>query len=525
MKTFRQEVCNLYLWAILLILPILVHNKYQDITGFKLVFFLGVFSIFFICSVIAIIGKYVSYYDMGIELPRLQTNLRSMNGLDWSILFFGLIALISALTSRYGIRHALLADQALFVGGIMLLFLSIAFYLFSRGADAGRMTYIYGFFISASIVVLIGVLNHLKVDPLGMHKENVIDTFDVMASTIGNFDYYHGYAAMALIFFAAYRAGMKYDWKALAVDCFLVICYLDTWTSRAGGTYAGLLFGAAMLVFVGLFSLSQLKNLFWQGILAGIGGLLAEIICYYNSWMWSAIDTEISGYFLHRHLWMPIGVVCLVIWLLISREEKKGNAQKVEFLLQRIQKPYVIFVTLLLVGITFFIVFTPQGGVISGRSFIWDDVKVLYWKGTIREKFLGIGLGCIDLARERFHMYTDPEVYMEKALRYETAHNEIYEYTLEMGVLGIISYIAVVVNFFVSFFREMFRSVTVDDGALSTNVRAAVVHKREFACCAVLFAAYLGQGMTNGPNPVPTIVAFTFLALFRRYQIPDVDEF
>ena len=125
MKTFRQEVCNLYLWAILLILPILVHNKYQDITGFKLVFFLGVFSIFFICSVIAIIGKYVSYYDMGIELPRLQTNLRSMNGLDWSILFFGLIALISALTSRYGIRHALLADQALFVGGIMLLFLSV----------------------------------------------------------------------------------------------------------------------------------------------------------------------------------------------------------------------------------------------------------------------------------------------------------------------------------------------------------------------------------------------------------------
>lgn len=529
MKTFQREVCNLYLWAMLLILPILVHNKYEDITGFKEVFFLGIFTLFLVCSMIAVIGKYASYRSMGADLPKVRDGLRSMSVLDWSILAFGIVAILSSLTTRYGLRHALLADGALFVGGAMFLCLMIAFFLFSRGAEAARMGYIYGFYVSSFFVVLLGLLNHLRIDPLGMHKDNVMDTFVVMASTIGNFDYYHGYVSLVLMFFAAYRADMKRGWQTVMVDVFLVMSYLDVWLSRASGTYVGVAYGLVILVFMGLLSFSRFKNLFWQGILAGIAGILAEGLCHYKADIWYAIDYEISGRLLRRHLWLPVGIICLVIWLILLKKEKDGNTQKIEEILVKFRRPYVILAAIMLIGATAFVVLTPQGGILSGRAFIWDDIKKMYPLGSVREKIIGIGSGCIDFARKRLHMITDPNVDYLYSMGYETAHNELYEYGLELGILGVVSYICAEVSCFTSYFRAMLGSQS-DAGMKASasdreDMATGVPYERELGCCAVLFAAYLGQGMTNGPNPVPTIVAFTFLALFRRYQIPDVDEF
>ena len=524
MRTFRKEACNLYLWAVLLILPVLAHNKYGDITGTKEIVFLGIFAVFFLCSMIAIGGKYASDRSMGADAPKLRDCLRSMSVLDWSALIFGVIAILSALTTRYGLRHALLADGALFVGGILLLCLSIAFFLISRGADAMRVSYIYAFFVSSLLVVLLGILNHLQMDPLGMHRNNVMDTFNVMASTIGNIDYYHGYTALALMFFAAYRADMRPGWKTAAVDLFLLLCYMDAWLARASGIYAGLAYGLVILVFMSILSFERFKNLFWQGMLAGIAGMLAELLCRHKEWLWNTVDGEISGWLLHRHMWLPAGAACLAIWLLLLKTEKNGNEQRTEAVLAKLQKPYMILAVLLLAGATLFVVLTPQGGMLSGRAFIWDDIRRMFPQGSIREKLIGIGPGCIDFARKRLNMITDADVDYLYSMGYETAHNELYEYGLELGILGLLAYICMEAGFLASYFRIALGAGRTAFGRERPAEEVFDVYERELGCCAVLFAAYLGQGMTNGPNPVPTIVAFTFLALFRRYQIPEIDE-
>lgn len=527
MKTFRREACNIYLWAMLLVLPVLVHNKYEDITGFKEVFFLGVFALFFVCSVIAIIGKYASYRSMGVELPKLKDGLRSMSLLDWSVLAFGVIAILSALTTRYGLRHALLADGALFVGGVMLLCLAVAFFLFSRGAEAARGNYVYGFWVSSAFVAVIGLLNHWGVDPLGMHRENAIETIGFMASTIGNTDYFNGYLAVTLMFFAAYRADMKRDWKAAMVDALLLVDSISVWTARASGVFGGISYGLVILGFMSLSSFARFKNLFWQGMLFGIAGLIAKILCHYNEAFYYSFLYEISGRLFEKRVWLIIGLVCLAVWLFLWKAEKDGNAGKVESALVKLRKPCVVLAVLAFVLATAFVVLTPKGGELSGRAFIWDYIKLMYPQGSIREKIIGIGPGCIDFARKRLNMFTDPGVDYLYSLGFETAHNELYEYGYELGILGVLAYICIEVGVFASYFRTVLGGkVSGADDSVSGGMKSAsgVPFEREMGCCAVLFAAYIGQGMTNGPNPVPTIVAFTFLALFRRYQIPDSDE-
>ena len=521
MKTFRQEACNVYLWAMLLVIPVIVQNKYQNITGIKESFFIAVAVIFIICNMIAIIGKHISDRNMGIEIPGLRDQLKSMSMLDWCMFAFGLIAFISSLTTRYGLRHALLADVALFVGGITIFFLSLAFLMFSRGAEAARMSYIYGFWFSSFVVVGVGFLNHLRIDPLGIHQGNVADTIGFMSSTIGNVDYFYGYLAVVMMFFATYRASIKQRWQKIMTDILMIICYLTTWTASADGVFSGVSFGLVIFVYVGMLSYVHLKNMFWQGILAGVAGAMAEWICRKDEVFADGIRNSMSGLLLFRHLWVVLGVLCLAVWFAIVQFEKnEERKQKAESILFTIRKIYVFFAVVLLVGATVLVIFTPVGE-LSQRTFIWNEIKQMFPRGTIREKLIGVGPGCLDLARKKLGMFEETGV---ASMRYETAHNELYEYFFELGILGVAFYIGVVVSFFATFFRSTLLERAFGD-MTSEPEKGGASYGHEMACCAVLFAAYLGQGMTNGPNPVPTIVAFTFLALFRRYQIPDVDEF
>ena len=77
MKTFRQEVCNLYLWAIMLILPVIFRDRYADITGIKETFFFGAFGLFAVCVLIAFAGGWASDRQMGVVSPGLAERLRA----------------------------------------------------------------------------------------------------------------------------------------------------------------------------------------------------------------------------------------------------------------------------------------------------------------------------------------------------------------------------------------------------------------------------------------------------------------
>ena len=503
MRTFRKEVCNIYLLAVVTILPVLFRYNYQDLGGMKAMFYLLMAGILIICGLIAQIVMYASDKSMGIDPPPIRETLKTLSPLDWSVLAFGIIVFLSTFTTRYTLKATLIAEQAIFVGGMVLLFLVLSFFIFSRGADLERKSYIVGFYISSFIVILVGILNHMLIDPLGMHKGNAKETIRFMTSTIGNVDHFYGYLPLVLIFFAAYRADEEDRRFKIAEDVLLVICYIALWTARASGAFAGLTLAVPLLGYLGLGSFRRLVNLFWQGILAGIGGLAAEILHHFNGDLYYGIEMEFSGKFLFMRLYLPIGIACLVIWFLLKNLEQKGKSKDLESALRKLRMPYAVLVSVAFVCLVGVITLVPKGQEFTGRAFIWNDMKPAFAQGSLREKLIGVGPGCLDPALERLSLRSTGE------LVYETAHNFLWEYCFTTGILGVCAYISMIVTFFYSFFK------TASDAP----------YEREITCCALLVAAHIGQSLTNGPNPTPVIIAATFGALFRRYQIPETDEF
>ena len=504
MKTFRREICSLYLLVVFLLIPTVTNIKYQDLIDIKSTVFLITFGIFFGCFVLYLIGQVVSNHKMGLPMPKPKELAASLNPLDWSLIAFAAIILLSAVTSRFPFADVMLGTNAQLVGGLMLLSLILAYFMLSRGAEAARMGYIYIFYASSLFVIIFGALNKMQIDPLGMHKENVVDTFSFMTSTIGNIDYYYGYSALVLMFFAAYRADMDWDWKSTAVDLLLVCCFINIWTASASGVYAGLGFGFLALLLMSLSSFTRIRNLFWLGILGGIGGLVAEILHHFKPVIYYQLEIEISGKFQLHHFWALLGVASLAGWLWLGKMERENKDFDLMNRLSTAYKPLLFGSSIFMVTIECLVLFSRRVQDFTGRTFIWDDMKTAFSMFTLREKLIGAGPGSLDFA------LLDLNIHSPEALYFLTAHNEIFEFWFLLGFIGALIYISVIVCFFITYYRSVLANTTAD-----------VPYYREMCCCGVLFATFVGQAMTNGPYPVTTIIVYTVLALYRRYQIPD----
>ena len=503
MVTFRKEASSIYLWAVLFVLPILFHNMYEDLVKWKAHYFWVVSAVFLLCGIIAGTGRILERRAMG-ALPPAKELAASLSPLDRGILAFFLVTLLSSLTSRHTMWVILFGELSQYVAAATLLAVLASYFILSRSADRESSGYVLAFFLSSAFVLTVGLANSMHFDVLGMHQYDTVDTLLIMASTIGNVDYYCAYVAIVLIFFAAYRMDMERGWKALAVDVLLVACYMVLWTARASGIWGGTLFGLCALPVFSLTSSTRLKGLFWQGFLSGIAGFLCAFLSRHAPTLYYGLETEVSGIFQLRHFWLPFGGICLAVWLLLCRAEKAGRPVDPLPLLRRMGLPIAACLACIMLLAGGLILFYPPVQEATGRAFIWNDIKAAFPLETVREKLIGVGPGCLDLSLILFGFYGYGDVY------HLTAHNEMFEFWYLTGFLGAASYFAIAAAFFGSFFYR----------AIRQNQES---HFREMCCCGAAFAAYLGTGLTNGPYIPNIVVAGTFLALFRRYQIPDAE--
>ena len=483
---------------VLLVIPVIFRYNYQDISSFKVMLYLLVSGIFLILSLIIVIGTFVQKRQWGIPMRTPGEMLQTISMLDWGILIFGVISLFSSFTTRYGAVKSLLASESVFVGGALLFMLMISYFIISRYADPDRTGWVRGFYISSFIVVLLGILNHIGIDPLGMHKNNASTTILTMASTIGNVDFLYGYLSLITIFFCAYRMGMERDKKIYIVDGLLLLCFMATWSARASAVFTGLFFGVLILFYMALGSFDRMKNLFWIGLLSGVGGVIDKLLAIAGVGIYNTLYKEISQRLNKHYVYLIIGIFCLIMYLILGNLEKRGKKDAIEKAMKAARLPYAVVVSVLAAILMFSIVYFPFFRENAQRTVVWDGAFQIFREGDFREKLIGVGPGSIDAAKDRL------DIVMNNGLRMETAHNELIEYCVTTGILGIVSYLMIMAGVFSSYYRK----------------KPGDEKEWEMGCAAALYAAFIGQGLTNGPNPVPVIVAFTFAALFRRYQIP-----
>ena len=483
MKTIKKYVIQCYIIFTLVILPVIYHNSYIDIRNFKVAVFWRVFAIVGIILGVCIVYDLMTLIrDEGIEGLK-ETFKTQIKPMDYALFGFGVVVLISSLTSRFGM-HAFTGDLTFKVGGFLLLAVIFMYFVISKNEAPLPIHYIWA--APVLFLEITAILNSLTIDPLHMALPQMTLSDRVyFISTIGHIDYLSEFFCLFIPFFVALliRSEKKTDQILFGVIVFLG--YLSSLLVRANGMILGCVFG---LFVIGIYCLAHskyMKTYLLQYFLFVLAALLTDVINHLYIIPYKQLELDALSSHLSNKLYLVIAVV-LGILLVIEHKASEETLKKVYKVIQK------VVLTLFVIALGGWFVFSIycvvnnlQLPIFNNRINIWRGSFVSFQHMSIREKFLGVGPNCVSAMLDKYAVY--------QGVSRTTAHNELLEYFLSTGILGFITYL----SFWVLLIRALIKNI----------------YKPYALAYLAGLVGYAGISLVVGPSFLNTVTLFTLLAL------------
>lgn len=468
----------------MLIMPILVHNSYFDIRDFKVQVFWYAFAIYSVSIVYTLIRDFIAEIRNS-GLPAFFSRFKAtFTKIDISVICFAVVVLLSCLTSRYGI-HAFTGDLTFKVGGYLLLALCIMFLFVSRCLDQNFKIYYY--WVPVVIFLEITAILHcVDIDLIHMYTPDLPyeDRF-IFVTTIGNIDYVSEYFCIFLPFYVTLFVKSKKKMSEVLFGIISFFGYLSMLLIRANGMFLGCTLGLLILGVYALNDLNMLKKYILQFYLLAICGWITDLLnsYYIIPHRLMVLDT-ISSSFIEKKIYFVLAIVTTVIFFILYKQKL---TEKLTNVLMIIKKVWLGFIFIGAIGAIIFVAYcliaNKNYAIFDNRIVIWRGVVESYKHMSIREKLIGVGPSGVS---DMLDKYCINQHFIRT-----TAHNEILEYLIATGLLGLISYISMWV----------------------LTIRALLKNKcSEFAFIPALFS-YIGISCVIGPSFLNTVTIFTFLAI------------
>ncbi len=501
----KYDISRMFYIIILLVGPLYLFDGYYDVLAAKThIVWLGILLTFALALIIFVTWCCRRIRDRNLKPSFgyfLHRIIKSFNILDILVLVFGVCGITSALLSDYR-EEALTGSEAWNVGGYMIIALAIIYLLCSR-CTKNEYLYLYAMMMSAVIVMILGILNDLWIDPLGIMAD--VDQYwkDAFSSTIGNVNQFSGYLSivipvMALLFVSSTN-GFK---KAFAVIV-LFFCYLNMFLTHADGIYVGVGFGYLFLIAYCLRDRARFMGLLINGIIFGISGFAAQVIVLYRPEI--RLD-DISPVLMGHNVHLIIGGGCFALLLMQLALELKFSREKLDKVLLILFRIYCVMTVLLVCAAAVYTATHFSLDFMNRRGLLWYISVNGFMDGDLREKIIGWGPGTIDQAAV---VYTFEIVDAYGGFYYlETAHNDIFEYLVTMGIVGVVSYVGI----YLTIIRDYVHMVRTKVDFTSPTL---------FALMGLI--GYIGQSIMNGPHPLTTAMFFALLAVYRAGQVNKTD--
>lgn len=493
----RNDVSRLFYIIILMVAPLYFAEGYYDIINAKTrIVWLGIF----LTSVLALLIFIVWFYER-VRNKNLKSSflsiarqlIKSLKLIDVLVIIFGMNGIISALLSDYRME-ALTGSEAWNVGGYMILALAVMYLLCSR-CSKNEYLYLYAMMISAVAVMILGVLNDLWIDPLGIMAN--VDKYwkDSFTSTIGNIDQFSGYLSIVIPVMAMVFVSSTNGFKRAFAVIVLFFCYLNVFLTHADGIYVGVGFSFLFLIAYCLRNRSRFMGLLINGIIFGISGFAAQVVVLYRPEIrLDDISPILMGYNVH----LIIGGCCFVLLLVQMALELKVSREKLDRAMNILQRIYIVLLILGALSAAVYVATNFSMDFMNRRGLLWYISVNGFIDGDLREKIIGWGPGTIDQAAV---VYTFDIVDAYGGFYYlETAHNDIFEYLVTLGIVGVCSYAGIYLVI-ISGFVQMVRA-KADFSAPSSYAHMGLI-------------GYIGQSIMNGPHPLTTAMFFALLAVCR----------
>ncbi len=379
---------------------------------------------------------------------------------DCFALAYGLSVMISYLFSHYK-EEALWGTQGWYMGMIPQVTSVVVYFLVSR-AWKGRKWMIAVVFAVSAVVFGLGFLNRFGIYPIDMKIQ--LSTF---ISTIGNINWYCGY--LVSVFFVGITFFWKKNWKDVRLKILMVgYLVIGFATLVTQGSNSGILTMTVIILLLFWLSASDEKRMetFWFEMVLFSATCLVIYLLRLTKLMNCTYADTIVNLFTFSPLPIVMTVVSLVFWLWLRSSNRKGRyPQKAFKWLTRI----ACGGTLALLGlyIILMVINTVSGGIITNMttpslqnlltfSEKWGSNRgatwICGWLCFVQQDFLHMLTGAGPDCMAAF-LYNDGSAELLAKVqqnfgtaRLTNAHNEWLTILVNVGLLGLVSYVGMMIS-------------------------------------------------------------------------------
>jgi len=459
---FLGLLCNLYLVALLVILPLYTGEGYWNLGDTKYLLFrnlslicLGCWLVFGMPGRLKALAGIVcgwrrtlpgeSSERAGVLAGRVCG--RTFRMVDWAVLAYGVCVVFSALFSSYGVL-AWTGYREWYMGAFsQLLFVGIYFFV-SRQYDGAVWPLGLGT-AALFLVTLLGLLHRLGIDPLGLQTGwNSGDwVYNHMLSTLGNINWLCGYYSVALAFVLLPFMREKVRWLQGLLYVVATLAFVLLGVQGSMGGLLILAVAVGVCIWQGYAQAAVMRKLFGllalfflcmplMGLLMDLRGDLAAVAA--------------DGNVFEHTVWYGWGLaagVSLGFFFLFGQETFFQRWKR----LCESRRTVVVLMFGAVVGIAltgYFLIRGMNDSFGSGRGFLWR----LAWEGFVqagwKDRLIGAGPDCYaEAVFLKLGVGTDvwQGEHWEGSI-FTNAHNELLSQLINVGILGMASYLAIFVT-------------------------------------------------------------------------------
>lgn len=450
-----KTVCQIYMAVILVVLPLyyIPWNGYYKLGDTKYFLYRNIslicMGICLVAGLVGVIGNGLlkKQDGFGMLLWKVRKNLCGWcreHAVVTAVGMYGICAVVSALCSPYG-STAWTGEREWYMGTVTICLMVGGFLLTARYAGQCRTVLLLGegAFV---LVTLIGLLQKLGYDPLGLLKGYVVGDWEYthMLTTLGNNNWLSGYYSVMFplslaLFLQAVEEGRRGSSMLLGVCNTFAVILLFLQGSDGGVMVACV---ALWMCFWG-----SRKNIkLWEALLFLLTGVCAGMLLWgkgmqslgtFDILLQDGIAKKMAAW----QGWILLASVCLLFCGIhhVLPEKKK-----------RMLRTGVMYGSLVLAaGAVIWYIVKQQGSNFAEwgnrRGRLWQMAWQGFCQGDLRQKLLGAGPDCF--ASYLGQVLPGGTVLFDKGYFagsiFTNAHNEWLTTLINMGVLGVTAYAAV----------------------------------------------------------------------------------
>ena len=507
LKPYQVQTALVSIFLILMftIFPLYYTNQYAEIRHDKLYFFLyaGV-SLIFIEGFIFLFGLFSANNS---KIPTDKKWYQKLSVTDFAFITFIISCVISTIFSKYPI-DAISGTQGR-NNGLLLMCIYFGIYIIISRFYKHKNFFLTLFAVTSLIVFALCILNFYYIDPLGMFANYSKEIQMDFTSTIGNRNLMASYCCIAVPVFLMMYMHIESKLKFL----YLSACSVGFAALICSNSECGFLGIIPTLAIILIYASKDYKKLF--GFFSSVAVML---ICSKLLGILNIILIEnknfgtIQRFFVDANSLYIVIAICIII-AFYCYFKIKDQPPKIIFKLL-LTSFIITIVTVIglmiyftcfdrntkLGAVTSYLRFSSQWG--THRGFIWIKSFKIFADGSLKDKLFGCGPDNFFSAFAPYFAKLN-EKFGDGSTN--SAHNELLNYLVTVGLAGVASYLTLTISVIVRAFKK------------AKENYLAVVFASAIIC-------YLFQSLVNIAQPITTPLLFIFIALTENINkkcLPD----